>query len=215
MPEDYHFRPETLYGASKLAGEYYANVFHRSGWLSTVVVRPHNNYGPREHHEGAKGEVIPRFILWALAGKPLLVYGDGRQTRDFTYVTETVDYMVRLMECHAAAGGTFNVCRGEEVSVVELAELICELTGRRSRVEHLPGRPSDVLRLFGDPARLRGVLGGSPQISIREGLEKTVAWFRDHVPRDARTLASLEVNTWDRERSEPWLESLKGREKAA
>ncbi len=215
MPEDYRFRPETIYGASKLAGEYYANVFHRSGWLPTVIARPHNNYGPREHHEGAKGEVIPRFILWALAGRPLLIYGDGRQTRDFTYVAETVDCLVRLTECDAAAGGTFNVCRGEEVSVAELAELICDLTGRRSRVERLPGRPGDVLRLFGDPSRLRGLLGDSPSISIREGLEKTVAWFRDHVPSDARTLAALEVNTWAAAPAEDWLQSLKGRGKAA
>ncbi len=215
LPEDYHFRPETIYGASKLTGEYYANVFHRSRWLPTVIARPHNNYGPREHYAGDRGEVIPRFTLWGLAGKPLLIHGDGEQTRDFTFVTETAACLVRLMECDQAAGGTYNVCRGEEVSILALANLVCELTGNKSRIEHLPGRPSDVLRLFGDPSRLRRLLGTRPTISIRDGLERTITWFRDHVPLDAQTLDSLNVNSWDRAAVEPWLQDVNRRRHAA
>jgi UDP-glucose 4-epimerase len=209
MPEDYAFRPETIYGASKLAGEYYAQVFNRAGWLETVVARPHNNYGPREHHEGVSGEVIPRFILQALAGEPLTVYGDGLQTRDFTYVTETAEYLVRLAECPEAAGGTFNVCRGEEVSVRDLAHLIVEITDSKSAIHHLPGRPSDVLRLFGDPTRLRQLLGSGPEVDIREGLARTVEWFRSHVAAgEARSLA---VASWRGAAAEPWLEEIEKR----
>jgi UDP-glucose 4-epimerase len=215
LPEEYHYRPETIYGASKLVGEYYTAVFHRSGWLPAVIARPHNNYGPREYYEGVKGEVIPRFILWGLTGQPLLVHGDGRQTRDFTYVTESVDCLIRLLECDAALGGTFNVCRGEEVSIAELADLVRDLTGGKSRVEHMPGRPSDVLRLYGDPTRLRGLLGQGPSISIRDGLAKTIAWFRGHVPLDGRTLASLAAHTWATEPAEAWLEPLRPRRQAA
>jgi UDP-glucose 4-epimerase len=214
MPEEYPYRPETIYGASKLAGEYYAAVFHRSGWLPTVIARPHNNYGPREHHEGVKGEVIPRFILWALAGKPLLIHGDGKQTRDFTYVTETADFLVQLLECDEALGETFNVCRGQEVSIFELAEQIRNLTGGKSEVQYLPGRPSDVLRLYGDPTRLRTLLGTSPQISLREGLGRTIAWLRDRVPLGP-ALSSLEANTWAHEVAEPWLAKLPTRRRAA
>jgi nucleoside-diphosphate-sugar epimerase len=87
--EDCEFRPQTIYGASKLAGEYYAQVFHRSGWLETVVARPHNTYGPREHYAADRGELIPRLIVRGLAGLPPVLYGDGSQTRDFTYVEET------------------------------------------------------------------------------------------------------------------------------
>ena len=209
MPEEYHYKPETIYGASKLAGEYYAQVFHRAGWLSTVIARPHNNYGPREHHDGPCGEVIPRFILQALAGQPLTVYGDGRQTRDFTYVTETADFLVRLLECPEALGKTWNVCRGEEVSIADLAHLILEATGSRSAIHHLPGRPSDVLRLFGDPTRLRQLLGTSPSIDIREGLDKTVEWFRDRV--GAKEGRALESACWGSLEAEPWLEQASKR----
>jgi UDP-glucose 4-epimerase len=205
LPEDYHFRPETIYGASKLTGEYYAGVFHRAGWLDTVIARPHNNYGPREHYQGAKGEVIPRFILWALAGKPLLIYGSGAQTRDFTYVTETAEFLVRLLECDDAAGRAFNVCRGEEVSIREVARMVRDLTGAKAEIVHLPGRPSDVLRLCGDPNRLRRQLGSAPSVSIGEGLRRTIDWFRSNVPLTPALLASLEVSTWTRDSAEPWL----------
>jgi UDP-glucose 4-epimerase len=173
--------------------------------LETVVARPHNNYGPREHYVGSKGEVIPRFILWGLAGEPLRIYGDGMQTRDFTYVGETAEYLVRLMECDAAVGQVFNVCRGEEVTIREIAERIVNLTGNRSEIVHLPGRPSDVLRLFGDPSRLRRQLGSSPRISIEEGLKRTVDWFRDHVPLTPEVLSSLQVTCWTHDAAEPWM----------
>jgi UDP-glucose 4-epimerase len=212
MSEDYHYQPETIYGASKLAGEYYAQVFHRASWLETVIARPHNNYGPREHVDGIKGEVIPRFIVQALAGLPLSIYGDGSQTRDFTYVTETADFIVRLAMCAAAAGGIYNICRGEEVSIRQLADLIAELTGQTVPRLHLPGRPSDVLRLFGDPTRLRQLLGASPCISIREGLAATVAWFRQHGRVTAELVQSLQCANWHLPASEPWLEAVRVRQ---
>ena len=129
MTEDDPFRPETIYGASKLAGEYYAHVFHRSGWLETVVARPFNTYGPREHYAFDQGEVIPRFVLRALAGLPPGIHGDGSQTRDFTYVEETAGYLAALMASEPARGQTFNICRGEEVAIREIALRIAQLTG--------------------------------------------------------------------------------------
>lgn len=207
MPETYHYAPETIYGASKLAGEYYTQVFQRSGWLSTVIARPHNNYGPREHYAGHKGEVIPRFIIQALAGRRPLVYGDGRQTRDFTYVTETADYLIRLLCAEHLQGAAFNICRGQEVSILELAGIICDLTGRGLAPEHLPARPSDVLRLCGDPSRLRQALGDSPSISIREGLARTVAWFRRNVPVTEEVLRSMSPENWRDVEREPWLDA--------
>lgn len=205
MPEDYHFKPETIYGASKLTGEYYAQVFHRAGWLETVVVRPHNNYGPREHYYGVKGEVIPRFILWALAGQAPVIYGDGLQTRDFTYVTETADTLFRIMEAPQTAGMVLNLCRGEEVSILEIARIITELTGLDAQPEYAPGRPSDVLRLYGDPSRLQAIMGDAPQISIREGLRLTLDWFQTNVPLTEELFASMQPRNWEQCEAEKWL----------
>lgn len=205
MPEDYRYRPETIYGASKLAGEFYTEVFQRSGWLNTVIARPHNSYGPREHYEGYKGEVIPRFILWALAGRPPVIYGDGLQTRDFTFVTETAQFLLKLMESDEAVGGTFNVCRGEEVSIRQIATLIAELTGLDQPPRHLPARPSDVLRLYGSTENLRRLLAEVPTISIRSGLAETVDWFRKNVPITPELISSMKPDSWAEMPSEQWL----------
>lgn len=210
LPEECPYRPETIYGASKLAGEYYALAFHRAGHLPVVVARPHNNYGPREHWEGICGEVIPRFIIKAMAGQPLTVYGDGSQTRDFTYVTETADHLVRLLECDAALGEVYNVCRGEEVSIMDIARRVLALTRSASAVDRLPQRPSDVLRLWGDASRIKALLGSAPKLSINEGLERTVAWFAEHVPPTPEILARMSAASWRDLEPEPWLAAFEG-----
>jgi len=208
IPEDCHFSPETIYGASKLAGEYYTQVFHRSGWLNTVIARPYNNYGPREHYERERGEVIPRFILRALAGKAPIIYGDGKQTRDFVYVTETADLLVKLIEAENTQGGTFNICRGEEISILRIAQLVCDRIGINTEPLHFPQRPSDLLRLCGDPSRLKKVLGVAPRISIGEGLKLTIAWFRHNVPITEGVLESIEPENWKTLEPEPWLKAI-------
>lgn len=208
MPEDYLFKPETIYGASKLTGEYYTQVFQRAGWLETVIVRPHNSYGPRGHYRGVLGEVIPRLILKALAGQPLTLFGNGSQTRDFTYVEETADFLARIMFSEATAGRTLNLCHGEEVSILRIAELILELTGSTSPFEWLPGRPNDVLRLFGDNARLHEALGARPEVDIREGLRRTVDWFRKNVALTPEVLGSISVFNWRNGESEAWLAAM-------
>lgn len=211
MAEEYDFHPETMYGASKLAGEYYAQVFHRAGWLPGVIARPHNTYGPREHYAGVKGEVIPRFILRALAGLPLTIYGDGRQTRDFTYVEETAEFLVLLAESDRCLGRVFNVCRGEEISVGEIAAIVSDLVGGRGGERRvLPGRPSDVLRLYGDPSRLRQALGRAPEVPIREGLARTLDWFRKNVPLNRNVIASLGERSWEEIEGENWMPAKRG-----
>jgi UDP-glucose 4-epimerase len=205
MHEDYPYRPETIYGASKLAGEYYAGVFHRAGWIPTIVARPYNNYGPRAYYDGIKGEVIPRFVLLALTGRPLPVFGDGSQTRDFTFVSETADILIQMMESDACLGQTINVCRGEEVSVRELASAIIALTGSRSEIQAFPGRPADVLRQCGDPARLQRTLGRTPSLPLREGLRRTIDWYREAIVLDEKTLRTLTAQNWLGATREDWL----------
>jgi UDP-glucose 4-epimerase len=205
IAEDYTFRPETIYGASKLAGEYYAQVFNRAGWLPTVIARPFNTYGPREYFEGSKGEVIPRFITQALSGRALTVYGDGMQTRDFTYVSETAEYLVRLAEHADAGGGTFNICRGEEIAIRDVATRIAQLAGLDVSIRHLPARPSDVLRLYGSNDRLSRLLGAAPAVSLSEGLARTIDWFRLHVPMTTQRMEFLDADNWSAQEGEDWM----------
>jgi UDP-glucose 4-epimerase len=205
LPEECEFRPQTIYGASKLAGEYYAQVFHRSGWLETVIARPHNTYGPRGHYAFDRGELIPRLIVRALTGLPPVIFGDGAQTRDFTYVEETALYLAALMAHEPAAGGTFNVCRGEEVTIKDIALRIAKLVGVERAPLFLPPRPHDVRRLLGDPSRLRRTLGRSPAIGIGEGLERTVDWYRRNVRITEQVLASMQPENWSELPAEAWL----------
>lgn len=206
MVEKYDYAPETIYGASKLAGEYYTQVFERSGWLNTVIARPHNNYGPRAHYKGLAGELIPRVILQARLGMPLTIYGNGEQTRDFTYVEETCEFLIRLAEEESCRGEIFNVCRGQEITVKQIIEKILTLTGSSSQVLKLPSRPSDVGRLLGDPSKLRIVLGTSPELSIDEGLRRTVSWYGENVPLSEETKRELVDTAWSDAPKERWLQ---------
>jgi len=185
MAEDHPLRPTTVYGASKLAGELYAQACHRTHGLPVTVVRPFNTYGPREPHEGMRAEVIPRFLLELKAGREPVVFGDGSQTRDFTFVEETVAGIVAAGECDALVGDVVNVARGREVSIAEIARLLAEQAGRPdARVRHADPRPGDVHRHYADISKARRLLGFDPRIDIREGLARTVAWF------DARGIAA-------------------------
>src|SRR5712664_819803 len=127
MDEEHPLNPTTPYAAGKLAGESYALSFHRTYGLPATVVRPFNIYGPREHADGPSGEVIPRFVARALAEKPLVVFGDGLQTRDFTWVGDTVRGILMAAECDELVGDRVNIARGREVRILDIAGLVREL----------------------------------------------------------------------------------------
>jgi UDP-glucose 4-epimerase len=197
MDEDHPLEPTTVYGASKLAGEKYALAHHRTWGMPVVVVRPFNTYGPREPHAGARAEVIPRFTMQLLAGRQPVIYGDGRQTRDFTYVTETAEGLVRAGECDALVGEVVNVARGCEVSILRIAELLMELTGTQGLgLRHEPPRPGDVLRHFADASRARAHLGFEARIGIEEGLRRYLEWFRHEGHRRGGLLESAGRPNW-------------------
>ena len=176
MDEDHPTRPTTAYGAAKLAGEAYARAYHRAYGLPVVIVRPFNAYGPRSHHEGDAGEVIPRFIVRALAGRPLAVFGDGRQSRDFTHVRDVARGLRLAAACGAAVGETLNLGSGREIPVGVLARAIRGLCGRpQLPIVHQAPRPGDVRRLRADAGRARRLLGWAPQVAWEEGLGELVA----------------------------------------
>jgi len=192
MTEDHPTYPSTVYGASKLGGECYTRAFHSTYGYPTVVIRPFNAYGPRSHHEGDSGEVIPRFMLRCLAGRPLVVFGDGTQTRDFTYVDDTARGILAAGQERALVGETVNLGYGAEISINALAQLIQEVVGRRVRVEHHQGRPGDVRRLFADRAKAATLLRYRPQVDLREGLRRLLEWYRSH-PQSADELLEHEI----------------------
>lgn len=197
MTEDHPTAPHTVYGGAKLAGEAYA----RAAWLTwrypTVVIRPFNAFGPRSHHEGDSGEVIPRFVLRALAGRPLVVFGDGTQTRDFTFVTDTARGIAEIGLHEAAPGETVNLGAGAELSINALAEVVREVTGRDVTVERQAPRPGDVLRLLADTTRARERFGFTPAVSLREGVARLVEWYRRSGVDPARLLEREVVRAWE------------------
>jgi UDP-glucose 4-epimerase len=197
MSEEHPFEPTTIYGASKLAGEHYTRVFNGTHGLATVTVRPFNTYGPRSHSKGAYGEAIPKFVLRALNGMRPIVFGDGEQTRDFTYVTDTARGILLASECDALLGRVVNIARGREVSLNEVARLALEICGRPDiEAEHGPARPADVRRHFADVSLARQVMGFQAEVDIVAGLQRYIDWFRKTYPDPSVLLASEQPINW-------------------
>jgi len=197
MNEDHPLRPSTPYAASKLAGEVYALSFVRTHGLPVIIVRPFNSYGPREHHEGASGEVIPRFVIQALCDVRPTIFGDGEQTRDFTWVPDTALGIVRAGECDELLGRAVNVACGEEVTVKRVAEIILRSLGREwLGIAHAPERPGDVRRHFADIGLARRLLDFTPTVSIEEGIRRYVDWLRGSASDPRVLLAEQEQVNW-------------------
>ena len=198
MDEEHPTFPMTIYGASKLAGECYTRAYWESYQYPTIVVRPFNAYGPRCHHEGDSGEVIPKFILRAKTANELVIFGDGTQTRDFTYVDDTARGIASAaLVGPEALGGTFNLGSGEEIRISELAKLVCEIVGSdQSELVFDEPRPGDVLRLFADSGKARDMLAFKPEVTLKIGLSRLVEWY-DSSGKSAELLLEEErVRNW-------------------
>jgi UDP-glucose 4-epimerase len=196
MNEDHPTFPYTVYGASKLTGECFTRAYYRTYGYPTVVVRPFNTYGPRSHHEGDSGEVIPKFMLRSLAGLPMVVFGAGTQTRDFTYVSDTAAGILLAGESDLAVGDTINIGSGSEVSINEIGRQIAAVAGGRAALHHDQSRPGDVLRLYADLTHARETLGFAPRVSLTEGLEHLLAWYRGQSATPQELLKQEIVHNW-------------------
>ena len=180
MTEKHPIQPCTVYGSSKFAGEVYARAYYKSFGFPTVMVRPFNMYGPRSHYEKDSGELIPKMIVRALHNENLLVFGDGSQTRDFCYVEDNMRGLLEAAKHDTLIGEVVNVGSNSETSILQIAEMILRLVeGTTSKIEHVDGRPGDVLRLYADTTKFRTLTGWQPQVTLEEGLRKTIAWFRE------------------------------------
>jgi UDP-glucose 4-epimerase len=180
MDENHPLRPNTVYGASKLAGESYSRAFHKTYQMPVVIIRPFNTFGPRSHYESMAGEVIPKSIIRALNNVDLTIFGDGSQTRDFTYVEDTANALLTAAKSDSIVGKTLNIGNSFEISMLELAHMIIELTDTKSKIIMGSERPGDVIRLFADPAEFKKLTGWQAKTVFIEGLKKTIEWFRNH-----------------------------------
>jgi UDP-glucose 4-epimerase len=188
----------TVYGASKLAGESYTRAFWETYRYPTVVVRPFNAYGPRCHHEGDSGEVIPKFMLRCLAGRPMVIFGDGTQTRDFTFVEDTAAGILAAGISADSIGQTINLGSGKEIQINDLAETMVKILGTgKATVEHVEGRPGDVLRLLADSSRAQKLLGFEPKVSLADGLTRLRDWYLSLGKSPEELLQQEVVRNWE------------------
>jgi UDP-glucose 4-epimerase len=196
MDESHTTFPTTVYGASKLAGECYTRAYYATYGYPTVIVRPFNAFGPRCHHEGDSGEVIPKFLLRALAGKPLVVFGDGTQTRDFTFVSDTAAGTLAAGLSDAAVGDTINLGSGRSVSIAALAQTIGRVTGRPVAITHDEPRPGDVHDLCADATKAASLLRFAPVVTLEEGIRRLQAWYLASGTPIETLLADDRVRNW-------------------
>jgi UDP-glucose 4-epimerase len=172
--------PKSPYAAAKLAGEHYVLAYARAGLVEGVALRYFNVFGPRQDPNGPYAAVIPLFMRAALTGSTAPLYGDGKQTRDFTYIDNVVHANLLAAEKRDAqvSGSVVNCGAGERRTLLELVELIEQVTGRRVEVERHPTREGDVRDSQADLTRAKTVLGYAPEISLTEGLQRTWAWMQ-------------------------------------
>jgi UDP-glucose 4-epimerase len=198
MDESHPTFPLTVYGGSKLAGESYARAYHACYGFPTVMVRPFNAFGPRSHHEGDSGEVIPKFLLRTLAGLPMVIFGDGTQTRDFSFVSDTAAGILAAGTAERAIGQTLNIGSGREIEIRLLAGEIGRIAGSGGAVVHDEPRPGDVLRLCADTALASDLLGYAPTVALADGLERLMSWYRAQGVAPAELLREERVRNWER-----------------
>ena len=179
MDERHPLQPRSPYAATKAGGDRLAYSYFVTYGLPVVIVRPFNNYGPRQHPE----KVIPRFITQALAGEALTIHGDGHASRDWLYVDDDAEAIVALIDAPVedVAGEVVNVATGVDISVADIADLVLAVVGNPLATKvHVPERPGQVDRHIGSTHKMERLTGWRSRTGFAEGLEQTVAWYREN-----------------------------------
>lgn len=174
--------PISPYAAAKLAGEHYMLSFARVYALETVVLRYFNVFGPCQDPGSPYSGVLAVFCRRMLAGEQPTIYGDGQQSRDFTYIDNVVEanLLAAAAPADKVSGQVMNLATGARITLNETFEILCELTGYRGRPAYAPPRPGDIRDSLADIRRAQELLGYRPRIDFREGLARTVAWYRNN-----------------------------------
>jgi len=177
--EDMPLSPLSPYAVHKLTGEYYCRIFWQLYGLETISLRYFNVFGPRQDPQSQYAAVIPRFITAILKDRPPTIYGDGKQTRDFSHVENIID--ANLLACQApkeAVGQTFNIACGGRVSLLDLVATVNTILGKSIQPKFDPPRPGDILHSQADISKAEKLLGWKPRVDFREGIAKAVAWYQ-------------------------------------
>lgn len=197
MNENHPLNPTTVYGASKLAGELYGIAYWRSYGFPVIVIRPFNTYGPRSHFEGPYGEVIPRFVIQILNNRSPIIFGDGKQTRDFTYVEDTASGMIAAGEEDRLIGEVVNIAFGKERSIHEVAKIILkELDRENLKIVYQEDRPADVRRHYADTKKAKKILNFQAKIPLEEGIVKYIKWLKEQKLDMKKALDQIKVKNW-------------------
>jgi len=181
LPKVEHMVPKPLspYAASKLTGEYYCSVYAHVYGLSTLSLRYFNIFGPRQDPKSQYAAVIPIFISHLLAGKQLTIFGDGEQSRDFTYVENVVNANIRALLCERARGETVNIACGTRYTLNELFARMKKTIGCSIDPRYAPPRVGDVKHSEADISAAQKLIGYSIAVSFEEGLRRTIEWYRE------------------------------------
>ena len=172
--------PLTPYATSKLAGEFYCKMFTRTYGLSTVSLRYFNVFGPRQSLESQYAVVIPKFIKCILDEEPPPIHGDGKQSRDFTYIDNVVYANLLALTKEGVDGEIFNTGEGKTISILELVDYLSRIAGKEIKPVFTPPRPGDPPYTMADIEKVSSLLGYKPLVSFEEGLKRTFIWFKRH-----------------------------------
>ena len=182
MREDHPLNPMHPYGASKAAGDQLILAYRNAYGMDSAIVRPFNTYGPKQNREGGYVAVIPMTICRILEGQKPILHGDGRQTRDLTYVTDIVEGALRVHTCRSTRGKVINLCSGNEVAIRDLIEKICDLMNWKGGIDTAPRRQGDVTKHCGDNNLARTLIKWKPTVTLMKGLQKTIEYYRQTPP---------------------------------
>ena len=180
MDEKHPLQGQSPYSASKIAADMLAQSFHLSFGLPVAICRPFNTYGPRQSARA----IIPTILIQGMAGKSRIRLGNTQTTRDFNYVTDTVEGFVRIAESREAVGQVINIGSGQEVAITSLVKKVSEVVGMDIRVnrdrERVRPSSSEVFRLCADNTKSKTILGWKPKVGLEEGLRRTAEWLMKH-----------------------------------
>lgn len=173
--------PLSPYAAAKLAGEYYCSVFYNVFGLQTISLRYFNVFGPHQDPTSQYAAAIPAFVTSILKDKPPTIYGDGEQSRDFTYVDNVVEANLLAARARKAAGEVINIACGQAITVNEIIDMINEILGKNIKPIYAAPRPGDVKHSLADISLAKKLIKFKPKVSFRQGLEKAIDWYRKNL----------------------------------